>query len=115
MNTSCMPLASAVTWTGPRWCTTKPLAPANAGYRLGMTRICHVPSSTTSSSGSMVASSFPGQNGQGRSPRVSRVRSRGAKSEGRSARSDTIVTHRPFNGLRRICRTVIPMIRVRPA
>jgi hypothetical protein len=45
-----------------------------------------------------VASSLPGQNGQGRSGSASTWERRGAKSDGRSERSATTVTHRPFSG-----------------
>ena len=101
-NTSWIPLASAATCTGPRWWTTNPESPRNAGYRLGMTRIFQLPPSSTVSNAGSVASSWPGQNGHGRPGMVSMSTVRGAKSDGRSARSATIVTHRPVSGLRRI-------------
>ena len=71
-----------------------------------MTRIFHWPPSSTVSSAGSVDSSLPGQNGHGRSAVMTSSFSRGAKSFGRWARSETMVTHLPFSGFNRICLTM---------
>ena len=49
----------------------------------------------------VVPNLYPAFYGHGRLGSASTWRRRGAKSVGRSPRSATMVTHRPFNGLRR--------------
>ncbi|CAB4580141.1 unannotated protein [freshwater metagenome] len=100
-NTSCVPLASAITWTGPRLRTASESSPSNAGKRLGMTRMRQWLSGPTEASVGSDASSLPGQKGHGRVGPDSTVGTRVAKSVGRMARSATMVTQRPVRGFRR--------------
>ena len=48
---------------GPRWCTTKPVSPWKAGYRLGRTRIRQCPPSSNVSRAGSVPSSCRGRTG----------------------------------------------------